>query len=146
MTTNLCPREDELLDALAAGFIGGELESHVAACSSCSELRLVAGAVLDDRAVAMMEAPIPASGTVWWRMQLRQNQEAQALTRRSLLIGQAVTLATALTLLGAFFGLDLAAGAREAIASVHLSTPVLLALVASVLGAPLAGLVAIRQK
>jgi hypothetical protein len=146
MTTSLCPREDELLDGLAAGFIGAELESHVAACSSCSELRLVAGAVLDDRAVAMMEAPIPASGTVWWRMQLRHRQEAQALARRSLIIGQAVTLATALTLLLTFFGLDLAFEAREAIASIHLSTPVLLALAASVLGAPIAGLVAIRQK
>ena len=26
---NACPREDELLDALGAGFIGEELESHI---------------------------------------------------------------------------------------------------------------------
>ena len=133
-----CEREDELLDALGAGYVGAELESHVSSCASCSELRSVAGALLDDRAMAMMEAPVPSSGTMWWRMRLRQRQEAAATAQRSLLIGQAVTLAVAITLLVAFFGNE--------VATIRVSTPVLLAIATTLLAAPIAGWVAVRAK
>ena len=93
---NACPREDELLDALGAGFIGDELESHITTCTACGELRLVAGALLGERVQAVTEAALPSSGTMLWRMQMRRRQEAQSAARRSLLIGQAVTLAAAL--------------------------------------------------
>jgi len=140
-----CAREDELLDALSRGFLGDELESHVASCASCRELRLVAGALLDDRAAAMTEAPIPASGAMWWRMRVRSRQDAESRARRSLLIGQAATLLITLALVLAFFGSDLAAVARHA-AGVHLSTPMLVAIATWLLVAPIAGWVAIRQK
>lgn len=146
MTNQVCPREDELLDALGRGFLGAELEAHAAACAACSEVRLVAGALLDDRIEAIREAPVPSAGTMWWRMQIRQRQEAQALARRSLLIGQAVTLAIATTLMVVLLGADVAVGVREAFASLHLSTPVLLVLATWALAAPIAGWVAIRQK
>jgi hypothetical protein len=141
-----CLREDELLDALGRGFIGAELASHVDGCPSCSELRLVAGALLDDRTEAIKEAAVPASGTMWWRMQLRRRQEAQSATRRSLLLGQAVTLSIAIVLVAALFGADLAVGVREVIVSIRLSTPLMIALATWFLLAPIAGWVAIRQK
>jgi hypothetical protein len=141
-----CLREDELLDALGRGFIGPELKSHVDGCPSCSELRLVAGALLDDRTEAIKEAAVPASGTMWWRMQLRRRQEAQSATRRSLLLGQAVTLSIAIVLVAALFGADLAVGVREVIVSIRLSTPLMIALATWFLLAPIAGWVAIRQK
>ena len=142
----VCEREDELLDALGAGYVGAELESHAASCVSCTELRSVAGALLDDRAMAMMEAPVPSSGTMWWRMRLRQRQEAAATAQRSLLIGQAVTLAVAITLLVSFFGNEVAVGVRDAVATIRVSTPVLLAIATSLLAAPIAGWVAVRGK
>lgn len=141
-----CAREQELLDALGRGFVGQELESHVTACVSCSELRLVAGALLDDRAEAMIEAPIPSAGTMWWRMHVRRRQEAQATARRSLLIGQAATLVIALALVAAFFGADITFAVKNVIATLRLSTPLLLALATWLLGAPIAGWVALRQK
>jgi hypothetical protein len=141
-----CPREDELLDALGRAFVGAELESHIASCAWCSELRLVAGALLDDRAEAMIEAPIPSAGTMWWRMRVRQRHEAQATARRSLLIGQAATLLIALTLVISFFGADVAFAVRNVIATIRVSTPLLLALATWVLVAPIAGWVALRQK
>ena len=144
--SSMCEREDELLDALGAGYVGAELESHVISCASCSELRSVAGALLDDRAMAMMEAPVPSSGTMWWRMRLRQRHEAAATAQRTLLIGQAVTLAVAITLLVSFFGSEVAVGVREAVATMRVSTPVLLAIATSLLAAPIAGWVAVRQK
>ena len=140
-----CPREDELLDALERAFIGAELEAHVTSCPSCSELRLVAGALLDDRAEAMLTAPVPSAGTMWWRMQLRHKQDAAATARRSLFIGQAVTLTIALALVISFFGSDLASGVRAAIGMIRLSTPLLLA-IATLLVATTAGWVAVRER
>ena len=143
---NACPREDELLDALGAGFIGEELESHIATCAACGELRLVAGALLDERVQAVTEAALPSSGTMLWRMQMRRRQEAQAAARRSLLIGQAATLAAAVALVFTLLGGTLAGEAVNVIASIKLSTPLLLAVAAWLLAAPIAGWVLLRQK
>jgi hypothetical protein len=146
MSPATCPREDELLDALARGFVGDELEAHAASCPACGELRAVAGALLDERAQAMLEAPVPSAGTMWWRLRIRRQLEAEAAARRSLLIGQAVTLAVAIGLVLAFFGAELAAAVRGLIATVRLSTPLLLGLAGWILAVPIAGWVALRQK
>jgi predicted anti-sigma-YlaC factor YlaD len=143
---NVCPREDELLAALGAGFIGEELESHIRTCAACGELRLVAGALLDERVQAVTEAALPSSGTMLWRMQMRRRQEAQAAARRSLLIGQAVTLAAAVVLVFTLLGGTLAGEAVNVIASIRLSTPLLLAVAIWLLAAPIAGWMLIRQK
>jgi predicted anti-sigma-YlaC factor YlaD len=143
---NACPREDELLDALGAGFIGEELESHIRTCTACAELRLVAGALLDERVQAVTEAALPSSETMLLRMQMRRRQEAQSAARRSLLIGQAVTLAAAVVLVFTLLGGTLAGEAVNVIASIKLSTPLLLAVAAWLLAAPIAGWVLLRQK
>lgn len=141
-----CPRETELLDALGAGFLGEELESHIATCAACRELHLVAGALLDERVQAMAEAELPGSGTMLWRMQMRRRQEAQAAARRSLLIGQAVTLAAAVVLVFVLLGGHLAGEAVNVIASIRLSPPLLLAVAVWLLAVPIAGWVLLRQK
>jgi predicted anti-sigma-YlaC factor YlaD len=143
---NVCPREDELLDALGAGFLGEELESHITTCAACGELRLVAGALLDERVQAVTEAALPGSGTMLWRMQMRRRQEAQSTARRSLLIGQAVTLAAAVALVFTLLGGHLVGEAVNVIASIKLSTPLLLAVAIWLLAAPIAGWVLIRRK
>jgi len=143
-----CHRENELLDALGHGFVGAELSTHIAECPACSELKLVAAALLDERAEAIAEAPVPGAGTMWWRMQLRRRQEAQAAARRSLVAGQAMTLAVALALAVSFFGAAAAAELREAFAAVRISTPMLIVagvLGAWALGAPIAAWVAVRK-
>ena len=146
MSAQRCQREDELLDALERGFVGAELDAHVASCPFCTEFRMVAGALLDDRAVAMMEAQVPSAGTMWWRMRARQLQEAESTARRSLLIGQAATLTVAIALMILFFGSDMAFAVRDLIATIRLSTPLVLAFATWILLAPIAGWVAIRQK
>ena len=143
---NRCLLEDELLDAMGRGYVNDELTAHVARCASCSELQLVAGAVLEDRREAMIEAAVPNSGTMWWRMQVRLRQEASATARRSLLIGQAATILIAIALTASLFGGEITAGVRGMIATIRLSTPLLVALSVSMLIAPIAGWVAIRQK
>lgn len=146
MNADRCPREGELLDAFGRGFVGPELAGHVEECSSCRELGAVAGALLDERVQAITEAPIPSAAAMRWRMQIRQKQEAQATARRSLLIGQAMTLAIALALVASLLGADLAVGVREWFTSIRLSAPLLIALGTWLLLGPIAGYVAIRQK
>ena len=141
-----CSFEDELLDALGRGYVRPDLDAHTASCASCSELRLVAGALLDERVQAAGEARVPTAGTMWWRMQMRRRQEVQAAARRTLLVGQAATLVVALLLVASFFGAEVSTGTREVIASIRLSTPLLVGLVTSAVLAPLAGWVAVRQK
>ncbi len=141
-----CMRENELLDALGRRFVGAEFQSHIAACLSCSELHTVASALLDDRAKAIDEAPVPTAAAMWWRMQMRRRQELQAASRRSLLIGQAVTLAAAMAVMVALFGGHVAVELREVIASIRVSTPLLFAVATWIVAAPIAGWVAIRGK
>ena len=146
MTAATCHHEDELLDSLGRGFVGAELASHVATCSSCTELQTVAGALLDERVQAVAEATVPSSGTMWWRLQVRARHDAAAAARRSLFVGQAATLVIALALMGWVFGGDIAVGVRQVIAAVRVSTPLLLMLATWIILAPIAGYVAIRQK
>ncbi len=141
-----CLREDELLDALTRGYVGPDLEAHIAACESCAELHIVAGAVLEDRAHAMAEAPVPSSATMLWRMKARHRQELAAQARRTLLFGQAATLLVAVTLALAFFGRNLAASMYNAWAAMSLSTPLMLVLALWIVAAPIAGWVAVRQR
>ena len=141
-----CGYEDELIDAIQRGYVGEELDAHVTSCTSCSELRVVAGAVLDDRSQAMLEAPIPSAGMMLLRMRMRERQEAESTARRSLLIGQAVTLTVAIALVVSFFGATVAVEVRNFIMTIRLSTPLLLVLATSVLLTPVAGWVVTRQK
>lgn len=149
MNAERCQREDELLESLGRNFIGSELESHLTACTSCSELRLVAGALLDDRVQAISEAHVPSSGTMWWRMRVRLRLEMEARARRSLYIGQAATLLVAIALVVSFFGSDVASelrDLRELVSTIHISTKLLFIAATWALAVPVAGWVAIRQK
>jgi hypothetical protein len=141
-----CEREDELLEALQRRFLSVDLAEHADGCASCAELRLVAGALLDERVDAVAEAPVPSAAAMWWRMQVRRHEEAQARARRSLLIGQAATLAVALALAISLLGADVAAGVHRAIASIQLTTPWLLVIATWLVATPIAGWVALRQK
>lgn len=144
--TPRCHREDELLDSLGRGLVGPELAEHAGSCASCSELRLVAGALLEDRGHAIAESAVPSSGAMWWRMQMRHRQDAQAATRRSLFVGQALTLVIAFALIGSLFGGHVLVGVREVIQAIRVSTPLLLALTTWALVAPFAGWMAVKRK
>jgi hypothetical protein len=146
MSAEHCRYEDELLDSLARGYVAPDLDAHVAACNNCSELRVVAGALLDDRHDAMSDAAVPSSAMMWRRIQMRDLQVAQSRARRSLLIGQAATLCVALGLMMTFFGSDVFTGVTEMVLAIRLSTPWLLAIASALVLAPIGGYVAITQK
>lgn len=94
-----CPREQDVLDALAAqrwpARCDDELQAHVQGCGICTDLVAVASALLDDQDTAYHDARIPPSGLVWWRAQLRaREQDARAAARPIAFIqGVAVSVA-----------------------------------------------------
>jgi predicted anti-sigma-YlaC factor YlaD len=146
MTAACCPREPELLAALGRGYVAPEIEEHLAACPACAELRMVAAALLDDRAETTASAPVPAAGTMWWRMRLRQRQEAESQARRWLFAGQAATLTMALALVAGLFGGEIATAAVAVAGLVAETKPLLLAAVAAgALALPLGGWLALRR-
>lgn len=99
MARRACPREAEILDAIGAGrweeCRDEELGSHVANCETCSEIALVASALLEDRGEAVRDAAVPPSGQVWWRMQMRARREEQLAAGRTVSAAQAVVLVCA---------------------------------------------------
>ena len=145
MSARICPWEGELLDAMQRGYVGADLEEHIAQCEACLELHTVAGAILNDRSDAIAEAHVPDSGAMLWRMQVRHRREMQAAARRSLLIGQVATVAIAIVLVVSLFGVEIVSGARQLAGVVRVSV-LYIAIAMSVLVIPLAGFVAIRQK
>ena len=90
-----CPRESEILDAIADGqwphAAPDALRMHAASCVVCADLALSASALHDD-AVATSSAPmaLPSAGQVWWRAELRARHEAARLAQRPVLAVQVV--------------------------------------------------------
>jgi hypothetical protein len=96
-----CAREQDVLDALAAGRwperCDGQLRSHVSDCSICADLVEVVGPLLDARDVVYADVAVPPSGAVWWRAQVRARREAAKEAARPITVAQAIagTLGTA---------------------------------------------------
>lgn len=82
-----CDREREVLDALSTGrwpdACGEDLRDHVEYCGDCREALLVAHALLTDRHDTERHSNLPASGAVWWRMQLRMEREAKEVAEKT---------------------------------------------------------------
>src|SRR5438105_735678 len=64
-----CPREQDILEAVAAGHwpqgCDAELRAHVEACPACADLATVAGALHEERQHAWQEARVPSAARVW---------------------------------------------------------------------------------
>jgi len=94
-----CPREPEVLEALHSGAwpagCDEELRAHPVSCPSCRDLVQVTTALFQDRDASIHEAPLPGSGLVWWKMQMKLRQEAAGSARRTLLLVQACALSIA---------------------------------------------------
>jgi hypothetical protein len=100
MTVIECPREQDVLDALAAGSWPGrsehELRVHVAACGICSDLAEVVCALRDDQDQAWQNARVPSSAVMWWRAQMRARQEAARQVARPISFAQGIAAVSAI--------------------------------------------------
>jgi hypothetical protein len=106
-----------MLDAIGAGRwperCDAGLAAHVARCDECSETAIVAAALLDARHAAVRGAPVPSSGLVWWRMQMRARREAAVRVERTLSFAHALVVASASGIALAILGAAWLTGAFE---------------------------------
>jgi hypothetical protein len=88
-----CPREPEVLDAIAMGrwpaSVPAELATHASTCPVCGDLALAASALHDD-AATIAPIALPSAGQVWWRAELRARNEAAQLAQRPVIAVQVV--------------------------------------------------------
>ncbi len=155
-----CAWERELLEAIGAGRWAEsrdeKLNAHVAGCAECFEVAAVAAALLEDRLAEMRGAPVPRSGVVWWRMQLRARRDEEFTAARTVSVAHAAVLVAAsgisLVTLGATFLADSGswlsnvASAFRAQAVGASSLPLLLAGAAWLVLAPLAVWLAVTEE
>jgi hypothetical protein len=166
MTTIACTREQDVLDVLAArrwpDRCEPELEAHIRACAICGDLAAAAAALMNEQESAWGEARVPASGVVWWRAQVRAREEAARAAARPIAFVQGVAASCALwvavSLLRAFspqVGLhwrdwmagvaDHAPDVSSLAASLPGGLPFLIVIGASLLLAPLALFIGLRE-
>ena len=97
-----CPRESDVLDAVAAARwphrAPRELADHVASCAICTDVVAVAEAMRADHDAVWQQADLPSSGQVWWRAEMRARQEAIRKASRPITIAQGVAALLVLTL------------------------------------------------
>ena len=77
----VCPREQEVLDALQSGRMK-ELRDHLSECSDCADLALVAGFLQNENEIVQQELSrgdvhLPSASFLWWKSKLRARREAQ---------------------------------------------------------------------
>ena len=100
-----CPRESEVLDALASARwpnrVNAELSSHVASCEICRDVITVAAAMRADHDAAWQEANVPPSGQMWWRAEMRARQDAVREAARPVTVAQGVAVALAIAVIAA---------------------------------------------
>ena len=98
-----CAREQDVLDAIAArrwpDRCDAELRDHVAACSICADVVDVVGPLTDSHDEIWQGIQVPSSGTVWWRAQLRAQQEAARKASRPITVVQGVAAVAALVVI-----------------------------------------------
>ena len=98
MRSSDCVREADVIDAVTTGRWDDDLRTHVAACALCADLAEVTHALQQEQASAMREVRVPASGLVWWRMELRARHEATRTAARPIAYAQAIAAACGLVL------------------------------------------------
>lgn len=162
MTTE-CPREYEVLECVTAGRwpdgCEAELRAHAASCALCADLVAVTRAIAEEMHAEMRAADVPPAGMVWWRMQRRQRADIARTATRAITLVQTASVcaavAFALTVLGGVAAVNdtwrhsLARMADAihfgAIDPFAWSAPLLVALAASLMLAPVAVYLAVAK-
>jgi hypothetical protein len=102
-----CEREDDVLAAVRTGRwpdrIDAELRAHVANCSTCHDVLVVAAAFIEDAEVPSAHL-LPDSQVMWLRAQIRARADATRLAERPITVAQALAFASVVGVLGALVG------------------------------------------
>lgn len=104
-----CPREAEVLDAIAAHRwperADEDLRAHVTTCALCADVATVAAAFARDLESALHEATtLPSADVVWFRAQARAKAEASRRAARPIAVMQAIGFACAAAVISLSIG------------------------------------------
>jgi len=104
MTMVECPRESDVLDAVASEKwphrVTAELADHVSSCGVCSDVLTVASAVRAEHEQMWQDASLPSSAQAWWRAEMRVRQEAVRKASRPIAVAQAAAILVTLAVAG----------------------------------------------
>ena len=126
MTMKDCRRESEVLEAVLAGRISGDLAAHASSCAVCREVAGIAALIRQDFEQAQRCARVPNSEVVWLRAQMRAREAAERTAARPIVLTQALAIAALLGLLISLAGeLSLRAVSWPTLAELGPEIPVL---------------------
>jgi hypothetical protein len=98
-----CARESDVLDLIGIGQwparADADLAAHVASCPSCTDLALVASAIVDVRDTGTAYKRLPDAGIVWLRAQMRAREDAARRAARPLWMAQVAGVAAVIAIL-----------------------------------------------
>jgi RNA polymerase sigma-70 factor (ECF subfamily) len=102
-----CGREQDVLDAVTSSRwperCDDELRAHVAGCAVCADLVEIVGPIGDARDTAWESAKVPPAPIVWWRARIRAREEALRAASRPLNLAYAAALLVFGALTGGVF-------------------------------------------
>lgn len=111
MVPHECPREQDVLEAVASGTwptqAAVSLRAHAATCDVCRDVVEVAQFLREDGAVLGAEVRVPSAGAVWWRAQVRARAEAEQAAMRPMLVAAACGATVLVALMAAAVTLGL---------------------------------------
>ena len=149
MIANECRREPDVLEAVQVGRCDDDLRLHIDSCTSCGDLFEVGTLLFSEGRSTAREARVDSSGLAWWRIQLRLRREAARTADRALTTVQAASLTIAVILGLAIFGtqffLDVLS-VENLSTFAHWGTPLVVAIAATVILAPLAIVLAVAER
>ena len=85
-----CENEQTVVEAIRAGRCDSQLRTHIAECSVCAEVALVAQLLLQEDEWAQAGARLPKAGEIWWRAQVRSRQEVAERAVRPIAIAEKI--------------------------------------------------------
>jgi hypothetical protein len=175
MTPQPCLHEAEVVAAVLSrtwpDACDASLRVHVEACEVCREVVEVAALLKEDydearEAIARRDVPLPSAGQIWWRAAVQARAEAARAATRALVWGYGIAAACAVGLLAAGLSTvwpsvvpafewvgELAGWARPPLASaagavvttLKAQLPIVIAIVACLVAAPVALYFALRE-
>jgi len=144
------------------------LRDHAESCEVCREVVEVAALLREDydearAAISRRDVPLPSAGQIWWRAAVHARADAARAAARPLVWGYGAAAACALGLLAAgasmvwpailavfdrfgAFTARLAPAADMVMATLHAQLPIVIAVLACIVAAPIALYFALREE
>ena len=176
MTPRSCDHEHDVVAAVLGrrwpDACDASLRAHADACEVCREVVAVAALLKEDydearEAIARRDVPLPSAGQIWWRAAVHARADAAQAAARPLVWGYGVAAACAVALLIAGAGMlwpsvvpvfdfmtaqvewvpPVAASATDALmATLRARLPIVIAVAAFLVAAPVALYFALREE